>query len=431
MIKLSNLFISLRYINFSSKDTIAKISFISLLSIIVGVGTSIVVLSITNGFREDLKNKMIGKDAHIVVIGRGLGISNYDIVTKDLKQFPWVLEAEPYYQGQGLLRQYGDLIQGTLITGITTNALKRYKENFKLLYGSYELKKGEILLAETIAYNVGASVGREIEVIVKPPVEGTLPVIRKFRVKGIFSTGYGDFDSVLSVMLLEDAQKLFGVGNIAYGINVMVDDVDKVKYYANVIFNRYGGLFIVYTWQDLKRNLFEAMYNQKTVMMLILFLFFVVVSFGIIGTMMSMTLDKKSEIAILKAIGLRSRDVLQVFVIDGVILGLLGSIIGSVIGIIITINLETITFAIEDFVNFLLYNFSYPIAKFFNPKVMYPEKFEFFKSNVYYIKSFPTKLEFVDVFFVSVFATFVSTVAAIVPALRASNMKPAEILRND
>jgi len=431
MIKLSNLFVGLRYISFSSKDTITKISFISLLSIIVGVATSIVVLSITNGFREDLKNKMIGKDAHIVVIGRGLGISDYNLVTQDVRKFPWVVEAEPYYQGQGLLRQYGDLIQGTLITGITTNSIKRYKDNFKLLYGSYDIKRGEILLAETLAYNVGASVGKDIEVIVKPPKEGYLPVVTKFKVKGIFSTGYGDYDSILSVMLLEDAQKLFNVGNIAYGINVMVDNVDKVNRYANIIFNRYGGTFIVYTWQDMKRNLFEAMYNQKTVMMLILFLFFVVVSFGIIGTMMSMTLDKKSEIAILKAIGSRPRDILQIFVIDGVILGLIGSVIGSLIGILITINLESITFGLEDFINFLLYNFSYPIAKFFNHNAMYPEKFEFFKSNVYYIKSFPTKLEFVDVFFISIFATFVSTGAAIIPALRASKMKPAEILRNE
>lgn len=173
------------------------------------------------------------------------------------------------------------------------------------------------------------------------------------------------------------------------------------------------------------------MYNQKTVMLMVLFLFFVVVSFGIIGTMMSLSLDKKSEIAILKAIGMKGVDILNIFVIAGAILGVLGSTLGLIVGLLISINLEAITLGVEDFVNYLIFNVSYPIAKFINPYISYPEKFEFFKSNVYYIKSFPTKVEFWDLVLVSSFATIVSIVAGIIPAIRASKLKPSEILRNE
>lgn len=425
------LLIAGRYINFSGRDVISKISLVAFLSIIVGVATSVVVLSITNGFREDLKEKMIGKESHISVVGRGLGIKDYEFFVNDIKtSFPWVKEAEPYYQGQGLLRRWGDNIQGTLIMGVTTNSIDRYRRHFKLLRGSYNLKRGEILLAETLAYNLRAYIGAEVEVIVKPPIEGQLPKIRTFVVKGIFSTGYGEYDSILSVVLLEDAQSIFQVGRLAYGISVMVDDVEKVKQYKYQLLNKYSGGFIVLTWQELNRNLFEAMYNQKTVMMLVLFLFFIVVSFGIIGTMMSLTLDKKSEIAILKAIGMRSVDILNIFVISGGLLGMVGSMVGLVIGVLISINLEEITLGIEDFINYVIFNLSYPVAKLITPNIMYPEKFEFFKSNVYYIKSFPSKVEFWDLFFISVFATTVSILSGLVPALRASKLKPSEILRN-
>lgn len=431
MFRRINLFVASRYVKLSGKDALSKISLVAFLSIFVGVATSIVVLSITNGFREDLKQKIVGKDAHIVVIGRGLGIKNYNELSKDLKNsFSWVKEAEPYYQGQGLLRLYGDNILGSLVIGATYNSIERYKKYFKLLYGGFDLSKGEIILAETLAYNIGAKVGSEVEVIVKPPTQD-LPVIRKFRVKGIFSTGYGEYDSVLSVILFEDAQKLFNVGKLAYGINIMVDDIDKVKDYKYRILNRYSGDFLVLTWQDTNRNLFEAMYNQKTIMIMILFLFFVVVSFGIVGTMMSLSLDKKSEMAILKAVGMRSSDIVEVFILAGAFLGIVGSFSGIILGLLISINLESITLGLEDFVNFIVFNISYPFAKVINPFIPYPEKFEFFKSNVYYIKSFPTKVEFIDLVLVSIFATTVSIVASLLPALRASKLKPAEILRNE
>ncbi|MGC8869902.1 MAG: ABC transporter permease [Brevinematia bacterium] len=431
MFRRINLFVASRYVKLSGRDALSKISLVAFLSIFVGVATSIVVLSITNGFREDLKQKIVGKDAHIVVVGRGLGIKNYEEFSKSLKDsFSWVKDADPYYQGQGLVRVYGDNILGSLIVGSTTNSIDRYKKYFKLIYGDFNLSSGDILLAETLAYNVGARVGTVVEVIVKPPTQD-LPVVKKFKVKGIFSTGYGEYDSILSVISLEDAQKLFNVGKLAYGINVMVDDIDKVKEYKYQILNKYSGSFIVLTWQDTNRNLFEAMYNQKTIMIMILFLFFIVVSFGILGTMMSLSLDKKSEIAILKAIGMRSSDIVQVFVISGAFLGIIGSLSGIILGLLISINLESITLRLEDIINFFIFKVSYPIAKFINPITSYPEKFEFFKSNVYYIKSFPTKIEFLDLVLVSLFATTVSVIASLLPALRTSKLKPAEILRNE
>ncbi|MGC8766284.1 MAG: ABC transporter permease [Brevinematia bacterium] len=431
MFRRINLFVASRYVKLSGRDALSKISLVAFLSIFVGAATSIVVLSITNGFREDLKQKIVGKDAHIVVVGRGLGIKNYEEFSKSLKDsFSWVKDADPYYQGQGLIRVYGDNILGSLIVGSTANSIDRYKKYFKLIYGDFNLSSGDILLAETLAYNVGARVGTVVEVIVKPPTQD-LPVVKKFKVKGIFSTGYGEYDSILSVISLEDAQKLFNVGKLAYGINVMVDDIDKVKEYKYQILNKYSGSFIVLTWQDTNRNLFEAMYNQKTIMIMILFLFFIVVSFGILGTMMSLSLDKKSEIAILKAIGMRSSDIVQVFVISGAFLGIIGSLSGIILGLLISINLESITLGLEDIINFFIFKVSYPIAKFINPITSYPEKFEFFKSNVYYIKSFPTKIEFLDLVLVSLFAITVSVIASLLPALRTSKLKPAEILRNE
>lgn len=432
MFRKVNLFIASRYVNLTGRDVISRISLVSFLSVFVGVATSVVVLSITNGFREDLKEKMIGKEAHISLIGRGLGIENYEFLVKDIKEsFVWVKEAEPYYQGQGLLRRWGDAIFGSLIVGITETSIERYKRYFRLLSGSYDLKEGEILLGETLAYNLGVRVGSEVEVIVKPPVEESLPRIKKFVVRGVFSTGYGEYDSILSVILFKDAQKLYQVGNIAYGISVMVDNVDRVREYKYQMLSRYSRDLIILTWQEMNVNLFEAMYNQKTVMLLVLFLFFVVVSFGIVGAMMSLALDKKSEIAILKAIGMRSKDVLQIFVISGAFLGTTGSFLGLIVGTLISINLEAITLGIEDFVNYIIFNFSYPTAKIINPYMMYPEKFEFFKSNVYYIKSFPTKVELWDLVFISMLSTTVSVLAALIPAVRASKLKPAEILRNE
>ncbi len=424
--------IAIRYINLSSVDTISKISLITFFSIVVGVATAIVILSITNGFREDLKQKMIGKEAHISMIARGIGLKGYEIIAIDLKSnYKWIKDIQPYYTGQGLIRRYGDNITGVVINGITQEKLETYKKYFKLERGKFEIGNGNILLADTLAYNIGARIGEEIEVIVKPPKDEDLPLVKTFKIAGIFSTGYGEFDSVLCVISLQDAQKLFKVGKIAYGFNIMVDNPENVKEYKYQLNETHRKDFIILTWQDLNRNLFEAMYNQKTVMTLILFFFFVVVAFGILGTMMSLVLDKKSEIAILKALGVTSSDIMNIFILVALLLGIFGSFVGSLLGILITINLETITLGIENIVNYFMFNISYPIAKYLNPYILYPEKFEFFKSNVYYIKSFPTKVELWDIFMISSFAVFVSVLSAFLPASRASKLRPAEILRNE
>lgn len=432
MIKKSIIWVATRYVSLLNSDVISKISLITLISIIVGVAASIVILSITNGFREDLKEKMIGKESHISLIARGLGTPNYKTISSNLiSSYPWIKDAQPYYTGQGIIRKYADIMSGIMVNGITKESLNRYKGTFKLIKGEFSIDKRNILLAETLAHNTQSRVGDTVELIVKPPKEEELPVVETFKVSGIFSTGYGEFDSVLTVMSLENAQKLFRVGNLAYGISISVDDVEKVNQYKYILLSKLNKDFLVLTWQDMNRNLFEAMYNQKTVMIMILFFFFIVVAFGILGTMMSMVMDKKSEIAILKAIGMNSYDIMMIFMTSGAILGILGSFVGSVIGLLISVNLQNITIGIEHIVNFFLYNIAYQISRILNPYELMPEKFEFFKSNVYYIKSFPTKIEFADVAMISIFATGISVLAGAIPAYRASKLNPAEVLRNE
>jgi len=423
------LYLASKYLKFKTGDRgISTISIIAFLTIVISSAAAVVILSAANGFHHNLIEKLMSKDAHIMVIGNN-GMRDYKDWILKIKKIPDVISVVPFFQKQVLIKGPFDEF-GSEVMGVPTDYHERekdFKKQFVMEDGSFSLdKRHSIVLGENLAQNLGVEVGSTVDLLVYD--SNFFALQYRFRVTGIFSAGYKEYDSGLSFISFKDAQEIFNARGKAYGLAIKVKDPYHVERVLPEL-NRIGLPYSKWTWKNLNRNTLAAMENENVIMKVILFFFFVVVFFNILSTMIGMVLDKKEEIGILKAMGLRPGSVLQVFLFDGFLLGIAGSGLGVLLGLFFTVSLNTILHLIEyliDAVNwsaYFLVSWAIPMAP--------PAHFEFFKSSVYYITQFPIQILPGDILFIVLLSVTVSTLAVIFPARHASKLRPVEVLRND
>ncbi|WP_333653927.1 lipoprotein-releasing ABC transporter permease subunit [Dissulfurispira sp.] len=398
------LFIALRYLK--SKKKHKGISFntvISISGVAVGVMALLVVLSVMSGFHEDLQKKILGANAHAVVLSYKGGIEDYSSVMEKLKNEPHVVSMSPFVLGQVMVSS-GRRAHGVFLRGIepsselkTTDILRHIKE------GSIEeiTGRGWIILGKELASMVGVIAGDTVNLI-SPVGEigplGMLPRVKQFRVAAVFEMGMFEYDTNLAFTDIKSAQEFFGYGSAVSGIQLRLDDIYKASSVRDSVNKKIGFPYYARDWMQMNRNLFSALKLEKFAMFIILILIVLVASFNVVSTLMMNVMEKQKEIAILKAMGAKNQGIMMVFMIQGLLIGIIGTVIGVTGG--------------------------YVLGKIIN-------NYEIIKlpADVYYLSKLPVKMKLIDFIAVSFSAIAISFLSTLYPSYYAAKLNPVEPLR--
>lgn len=431
--KFYEFFIGLRYLK--SKKEQGFISFNTMLSVFIvflGVFILIVVLSVMNGFQGQIKDKILDVDSHITVSNLsgqldGKAIRNYRNLTEKIRKIENVKSAYSYIQGQALFR-FRRSVGPVMIRGVGSkkdipeDTVKFITEN-REAFG----KKRGVFIGDEMAENYNIKKNQIVEIIVPKGrlnyVTGVTPGIGRYRVLGFFKTGYYDFDTKLIIMSLKDCQRLFSVGDVAYGIGIKINDIYKMKMMASRIQSKIGFEYSTMTAEQRNHNLFYALKLEKLIMTIILFLVIISAGFTIMGTIVMVIMEKKKSIGVLKSMGAKPKSIMMIFILEGFLIGVTGTFLGVIFGLVTALNLEDIIIWVEDAINYIMLNF----YQLFDLGVFY--RINLVPTNVYYIDSIPTEINPEFVVFIASAAIFLSTFAAIFPAWQASRQKPVETIR--
>lgn len=377
--------------------------------IAIGVMALIVVLSVMNGFEEDIKTKILGTQSHLVISTFQGGIPQPGEIERKIMQDPQVIGATPFILSQGLISAPGG-VSGVVIRGIEPGSASRVIRLKEIIIeGSFDnLNETGILLGSELALRSGVSVGDAVNLISPTgsitPL-GMIPKSRSFVVRGIFSTGMYEYDNNMVYISLEAAKSLF-MKDSPSGIEVKVADIYQADAVKDRVMASLGPGFWAKTWKDMNMSLFSALKLEKTVMFIILLFIILVAVFSIISTLIMMVMEKRKDIAILRSMGATTGQILRVFMTLGMVIGLSGTLLGLVLGLLLTYNLNAVIAGVE----FL-----------FGIEVM--------PIDVYYITGVPTRVDYVLVGVIVLMSIVLSFLATIYPARQASRQDPVEVMR--
>lgn len=408
------LFIGLRYLKAKRKQTfVSLITLISIAGVMVGVTALIVVIAVMNGFKEDLRDKILGVTSHVVISRFDGNISKYQEVRAKVGEVAGVKAATPFIYTQVMISSR-KAISGAVLRGIepkTASKVINLPKNLRA--GSLEELEAEnkpegmratpgIILGNELARNIGASRGEPVTVISPlgrlTPL-GRVPRSQTFRVAGIFDSGMYEYDSTIAYVSLWAAQRFLGIGDRVTGIEVRVDDIYAADRVARAIGKALDGYpYWSRDWMRMNKNLFSALKLEKIVMFIILTLIILVAAFNIVGTLIMVVIEKTRDIAILKSMGATRRSIMKIFMIEGAVIGLVGTLLGLLGGYTLCTLLATY-------------------------------KFIELPSDVYYISTLPVQMNPLDVALIALAAIVITLAASVYPAWQASRFDPAEAIR--
>lgn len=403
--------IGLRYTRARKKNHfVSFISLSSMLGIGLGVMVLITVLSVMNGFDEEIHKRFFGMAPEITVNSRSGQLSDWRVLEKKLLLYPGVKSIAPFVGGQGLVSDEGQVLP-IIITGILPEqeeAITHLKD--KLLLGSMDnLQPFGIILGKNLANSLGAAIGDKVTIMIPQASStpaGMIPRFKRFTVSGIFSAGAGfNFDTRLAFINLNDAQKLWQLGDNVTGLKIKVDDVYKAPELSQKIAEDLGFDYQVGNWTDQLGSFFQAIKMEKSMMFLILILIIAVAAFNLVSSLVMVVNDKQAEIAILRTIGATPRLILSIFIVQGMLVGLVGTVLGLISGIILASNATAIVSYLQTLLNI---------------KVL--------SSSIYFVDFLPSKILYQDLIEVCLIALLMSFLATLYPAWRASKTIIAEAL---
>ncbi|CAH9019484.1 lipoprotein-releasing ABC transporter permease subunit [Candidatus Nitrosacidococcus sp. I8] len=413
MFKPLSCYIGLRYTRAEKHNNfISFISLTSVLGVALGVAALIVVLSVMNGFEEELRSRMLDMVAHITITGPDGTLKDWEKLEDKIKADPKVIGIAPFVEGQAML-SHSSKVQGALIRGIDLNRESQADDiHSKIKVGSIEkLQPGsyEIILGADLAHNLGVFLHDKL-ILVTPqatttPV-GIIPRIKQVTVGGIFQVGMYEYDSALAIMNIVDAATLFRIPGKISGLRLKLNDLFAAPYMAQKLQKSLSGNYWISDWAYQHANFFRALKTEKTVMFVILFLIVAVAAFNIISTLVMVVTDKQTDIAILQTLGVSSGSIMRIFMIQGIVIGFIGTLLGAIGGVALALNVETIVPYIESL---------------FEVQFLSPE--------VYYISELPSKLSWSDVYTICSTSFILCTLVTIYPAWRATRVQPADALR--
>ena len=373
----------------------------------------ITVMSVMNGFQEEIRTRILGVASHIQISGVNEKLSDWQSVANEAIKHPQVKSAAPYVSAQGMV-SFNQVVRGVLVRGI----LPSKEENvasFSQMMVSGELNNllpGEfgIVVGAELAQSLGASRGDKI-VLISPqgqmtPV-GILPRLKQFTITGIFKAGHFEYDSTLVLIHMADAQKLYRMRNTQVsGVRLKLQDLFQSKQVVQELLPMISDTTFINDWTSQHANYFRAIQIEKRMLSLILALLILVAAFNIVSTLVMAVTDKQSDIAILRTLGASPRSIMKIFIIQGTPIGLLGTILGVLGGVLLAFNVDSVIASIE-----YLFNV------------------QFLSREVYYISEVPSDPHLIDIVTVAILSFGLTILATIYPSYRASKINPAEALR--
>lgn len=411
------LLIGLRYLKAKRKSTfISIITFISTGGVTLGVMALIVVLAVMTGFARDLKEKILGTNAHLVVIRSGAPMEGYRDLMERMKRLPGVEAATPFIYNQVMLST-GHNVSGVVLRGIDPATDRQVTRLARaVVQGSMdELEPAGngsepgVMIGRELARHLNLSLGDRVNVVSPlgtiTPL-GMMPKLKPFRVAAIFNTGMFEYDSTLAYVSLPQAQGFFSLGDTVTGIQLKVADVYATTELADRINREFGPELYARDWMQMNKNILFALKTEKVVMFIILTLIVLVAAFGIASTLFMVVMEKTKDIAILKTMGASSGSIMKIFVLEGLIIGVVGTGLGLLSGLVVATNLEPIINVVQKLTGK-----------------------NFFNKDIYYLDHFPSHVVASDVATVAVTAVLISFLATLYPAWQAARMLPAEALR--
>jgi lipoprotein-releasing system permease protein len=407
------LLVGLRYTRAKRRNRFIGVnSLVSMIGIAVGVWALIVVLSVMNGFQKEVRTRILGVVSHVQISGPGNLLPDWQPVAQAAAQNPHVIAAAPFVQGQALLSA-GRAVRGALVRGIDPGMEERVADFGRhMRAGSLaELKPGEfgIVLGGDLARSLGVIPGDKVALIAPQGIvtpAGLIPRLKQFTVVGYFEAGIVDADSGLALVNLRDAQALYQLGSAVTGVRLKLDDLFAARAVARDLMASLPQDVYASDWTRSHANFFRAVEIEKRVMFIILALIILVAAINIISTLVVAVADKQADIAILRTLGAAPRSIMQIFVVQGLVIGVVGTLIGVVTGIVTALNIDVIVPAIES---------AFSI--------------KFLSKDVYLIPDLPSDLQFADVLAVSLLGLGLSLFATLYPSWSASRVNPAEALR--
>lgn len=411
MFKPLALYMGLRYTRAKKRNHfVSFISLSSMLGIGLGVMVLITVLSVMNGFDEEIHKRFFGMAPEITISGQDGKLVDWRGLEQEVEKMPGVKAVAPFVGGQGLLTHEGQVLP-IVLTGVLPGEEEQVSHlDDKMLIGKLSaLKDFGIILGRSLADSLGVMVGDKVTIMIPQATvtpAGMIPRFKRFTVAGVFSAGTGfNFDSKLAFINLHDAQKLLQLGDDVTGIKMKITEVYAAPQLSKQISAKLGENYQVGNWTDQFGPFFHAVKMEKTMMFMILLLIIAVAAFNLVSSLVMVVNDKQSEIAILRTIGATPSTILGIFIVQGMLVGIIGTMLGLIAGIILASNATTIVNSLQSL---------------FNTQIL--------SSSIYFVDYLPSKILISDLLQICGMALLMSFIATIYPAWRASKTVIAEAL---
>ncbi len=410
-------FVSMRYLRAKRKQTfISVISFISIAGVTLGVASLILVLAIMTGFHDGVRKQILGNVSHILIQQHGGGIENHEEIASTIEAAsPEVVSVSPFISKHAMLLSNRN-VAAVSVKGIeASNKILQQKmltigeqQAEELLFAG-DRKLPGIVISIDSATTLGVAIGDSINVI--PPMFtitpfGMIPKMKPFQVVGIFHQRGGFFDTYFAYISLTEAQKFLDLDSQVSGLEVEVGSFDQAKQVAAALREEIGYPLVVRSWEDMFGSFLSALRLEKLGLFIVLGIIVLVAAFNIATTLIMVVMEKTRDIAVLRSMGANARSIMRIFVLEGLVIGVLGTSLGTILGLLLAINADPMIKWFEDVLNIKI-----------------------FDQAVYGMDHFPSVVLASDVISISVMAMVISLLATVYPAWHAARMDPAEALR--
>lgn len=415
MFKPLELFVGLRYTRSKHKNNfISFISLASMLGIMFGVLVLITVLSVMNGFEKELRSRILSMVSHVTLSGTDGELSDWREQQQKFTDNPSIVGAAPFIQKQVMISANGE-VKGVLIQGVEPSEQKNVADVDRHViegdFSSLKPRSYSIALGVELAQQLGVFPGDKVTVItpiIRVTPAGMIPRSKRFTVSAVYKMNTPLYDSSTAFIHLRDASKLFKTKNEVTGLRLKLDDLFKAPQVSAELQSAFGDKFKFKDWSEENKNLFQVMKTERTVMFFILFLIVLIAVFNLVSTLVMAVNDKRSDIAILRTLGMSSGQIRKIFMVQGTIIGFIGALTGAILGVLLATNIEVIMTTIENIFNV-----------------------NFLPQGVFYETKIPSLVRYSQVFGIAIGAFVLAMLATLYPAGQASKVQPADSLRYD
>ncbi|MFL6617828.1 MAG: lipoprotein-releasing ABC transporter permease subunit [Povalibacter sp.] len=409
------LLIGRRYLRSSRGNRfVSFISIISMVGVAIGVAVLIVVLSVMNGFEQELRGRILSLTSHATISGFNGRIQDWRALVAKAQQNSEIAAAAPYIEDQVLLAA-GDKSSGAAVTGVLPEEERKVAAIAdRMLEGSLDsLAAGTygIVLGVDLAKALNLGLGGRVAIVTPQPVItpiGVLPRFKVFKVVGIFQSGMYEFDRNFAYVHMADAARLYRLDQDVTGVRLKLHDMFAAPRVVRDLALSLGGGYYIDDWTRKHANFFRSIQLTKSVMFVILLLVVAVAAFNIISTLVMVVKDKQSDIAILRTIGAKPSSILTIFMTQGTAIGLIGTLSGVALGVLISVNLESLVHGLEAVLGT-----------------------QFLDAKVYFMSDLPATVQWADVLKISATAFGLCCLSTLYPSWRAARTQPAQALRHD